>query len=248
MRTLITSVDYSHELSLCLAYNRHHWQDVLVVTSPADAANVRPIAAANGADVFVTDAFYRGGGAFRKFLAVEEALDHFGRRGWLCLADADVAWPKVLPPFELRTGWLYGPLRRMCPHLPPAIPPEETWASWPLHRNQREWPGFSVIFDSADEHLGPPPWHDTRLLSAGTGDSLFQAKWKPDRKEKLPFEVLHVGSACANWMGRATARADGSVPAGAAGRLAALRDMIQRRRSQPPNDRFAHERLPPEEA
>lgn len=242
MRAILVSVDYSHELKLCLGYNRHHWQDVLVVTSPADELNVRPIALANNADAYVTDAFYRGGGAFRKFLAIEEALDYFGRHGWLCLADADVCWPKNLPPFELHVGYLYGPLRRMCPDVPACVPPEEAWNYYPLHRNLVEWPGYSVIFNCKDPHLGTPPWHDVRLTSAGTGDSLFQSRWEPKRKVRLPFEVLHIGSAGVNWRGRTSRRFDGTLPEDSTGRLSALREMIRKRKPGP--DKFAHERLP----
>lgn len=244
MRALIVSVDYTSELSLCLPWNRHHFDEVLLVTSPADLPNVAPIAAACQAEVFATDLFYRGGARFNKFAALEAGLDHFGRQGWLCLMDADVLWPQRLPQFERRVGYLYAPLRRMYPTIPHEVPPEETWYRYPIHRNVAEWAGYSQIFHADDEHLGQPPWHDVRLLHAGTGDSLFQFRWPPACKIRLPFQVLHVGEAGANWLGRITPRPDGSIPEGADERRAALREMIRQRKPGP--GRFDHERIRPE--
>ena len=38
--------------------------------------------------------FYADGAAFNKWKALELALDSYGRRGWLCVMDADVIWPQ----------------------------------------------------------------------------------------------------------------------------------------------------------
>lgn len=268
MRAILVAVDYTQELAITLPYNRHHFESVLVVTSPADEPNVRPVVEANGAGVFVTDAFYRQGAAFNKFLALEEGLDHMGRSGWLCLMDADVLWPTETKlwlgnhpaceggddcwcggggyakadRFVLHFGQLCTPLRRMMVDLTRPVPPEHEWPRFPLHPNRAEWPGYSQIFNADDPHLGEPPWHDVRYTHAGTADSLFQRKWPASDKVRPPFEALHLGPSGANWLGRVTPRVDGTVPEGAAARRQALREMIRQRRPGP--DPYRAERLP----
>ena len=94
MRAFLVSVDYTDLLALTLPCNRHHFTEVFVVTSTADAPSVRPVADACRAEVLATDLFYASGADFNKWLALEWALDHVGRKGWICLMDADVVWPK----------------------------------------------------------------------------------------------------------------------------------------------------------
>lgn len=207
MRAILVCVNYADVLSLTLPYNRHHFESVHVVTSPADEATQR-LCRELGAHCFVTDAFCRDGAIFAKWRALEEGLDAMGRHGWLCVMDADVLWPKVVPQSVLGMdlfGRLTTPLRRMYPAIPKTaadVPPESEWPRYPLHRNVGEWAGYSQIFHADDPALGPPPWHETNWKHAGGADSFFQAKWPRERKLRPPFEVLHLGPAGANWFGR----------------------------------------------
>jgi hypothetical protein len=210
-RAILVSVDYSDILSLTLPYNRHHFDEVMVVTCPEDAAI--EIAVKNGCHVFVTDLFWSKGASFNKWGALEHALDIYGRHGLLCVMDADVFWPRVAP-VEVPKGKLFGPLRRMMPTPPPGCafslpPPEEHWGKWPVHRNINEWAGFSQIFWADDFHLGKRPWHE-EWLHAGGGDSFFQAKWPRAEKIRPGWEVLHIGGAGENWFGRSTPYLDGT--------------------------------------
>lgn len=93
MRAILVSVDYSDLLAITLPYNRHHFDEVMVVTSPNDD-KTKMIADKCGAVVFTTDSFYKNGADFNKWRALEEGLDYFGRFGWLCIMDADVLWPR----------------------------------------------------------------------------------------------------------------------------------------------------------
>jgi hypothetical protein len=241
VRAILVSVDYTDFLRLTLPYNRHHFEQVTVVTSTADAPNVAPVAAACRADLVVTDLFFARGARFNKWAALERGLDVMGRHGTLCVMDADVLWPKVPPPPRFVPGNLYTPRRRVADPPPPGVPPESEWARYPLHRQEREFAGYSQIFEASDPVLGPPPWHQTDWAHAGGADSFFQAKWPESRKVRPPWECLHLGPCGVNWLGRASARPDGSVPDGAAARVAALREMVRRRRPGP--DPFAYERL-----
>lgn len=63
-------------------------------------------------DTYGTNAFYDNGAVFNKWAALEEGLDVLGRKGWICLMDADVVWPEKVT-LNLEPGKLYSPLRRM---------------------------------------------------------------------------------------------------------------------------------------
>lgn len=230
MNATMVCVDYSDILAVTLPYNRHHFQRVLVVTSPNDTAT-QELAVQHGCELHVTDAFYLRGAAFNKFAALEEGLDARDfRHGWLCLMDADVLWPKDVKFQEpasdgridtmnlrgrttLKIGALCTPLRRMAPWpCVGAVPAESEWSQFPIHRNVGEWAGYSQIFHCDDPHLGAAPWHEVDWEHAGGADSLFQRKWSAHCKVRPPFEVLHLGEPGQNWYGRATPYSDGTVP------------------------------------
>lgn len=196
-----------------------------------------------------------------------------GVEDYLCIMDADIVWPKdasVVLARYLRPGFLYCPRRRMMPNLedlidPQAgkvfldftgketfdgrdlpkyrIPDESTWSQYALHRQEREFAGYSQIFHSTDPVLGDPPWHDIRWRHAGGADSAFQAKWPEHRKIRPPFSVLHLGPAGTNWCGRSSPMVDGSKPEEAEGRYDKLRRYMMRRRAHGPGDPFSHEKL-----
>lgn len=239
MRAILVCVDYADLLAVTVPYNRHHFEEVLVVTAQRDDAT-RELCRALDVRCLVTNSFYSDGAVFNKWRALEEGLDHYGRRGWLCVMDADVLWPRGAGPLLrplLRPGRLYTPLRRMAPwplvelngRPTGCLPPEETWPSYPLHRNVAEWAGYTQVFHADDPHLGPAPWHETNWRHAGGADSMFQLKWPRGHKVRPPFEVLHLGPAGTNWCGRASPYADGTVPAGAAGRVDQLRGFVRGR-------------------
>ena len=163
MRAIMVCVDYSDLLAVTLPYNRHHFDEVRVVTTHADTAT-QNVCEKNNALCHLTDAFYRDGAVFNKWLALEEGLDVMGRHGWLCLMDADVLWPKLLPgnvggicrDSMFVPGQLYSPLRHMMTDLSSlseGIPPEETWARYPIHKNIFEWAGYTQVFHADDDAL-----------------------------------------------------------------------------------------------
>lgn len=245
MRAILVCVDYSDLLAITLPYNRHHFDEVMVVTDLTDDAS-RDVALANDASVYRTDAFYRDGADFNKWRALEEGLDEFGRSGWLCIMDADVLWPKVLPPGfreSLTVGKLYTPLRHMFHNVQQPIPQEADWQRYPAHQQFNEWAGYSQIFHADDPVLGEAPWHQIDWRTAGGADSFFQQKWSRENKIRPAFNVLHLGEAGLNWCGRATERVDGSKHPDSDQRIAQLRDYIARRRYAPSSDRFAAEKI-----
>lgn len=243
LRAITVCVDYHDLLNLTLPYNRLHFSEVWVVTSAGDE-KTRSVADSHGANVVSTDLFYADGAKFNKWRALENGLDIMGRTGWLCLLDADILWPKYVPPLGtyLQKGCLFTPYRRMAP-LMDVVPPEEKWLRFPRHRNVGEFAGYSQIFHASDKRLGKPPWHDTRWMHAGGADSFFQRKWPATHKVRPPFEVLHLGPAGVNWAGRTSAYVDGSIPKEGEERRAWLRNVIRKRRESNGNP-YRNEKLP----
>lgn len=242
IRAILVAVDFSDLLALTLPWNRHHFTSVTVVTSPADEPNVAPVCEANGADWVTTDLFFPEGAHFAKYAGLEYGLDRIGRSGFLCIMDVDILWPRRLPPFAPELGKLYTPRRRMADPIPKQIPPESEWGRYPLHPQQREFSGFTQVFHAADPVLGSPPWHDVRWSHCGGGDSELQSRWEERNKVRPPWEVLHLGPAGVNWLGRASARVDGTVPPDAEQKRQRLRSLIRQRGTGP--TRFRHEKLP----
>jgi len=200
-KAILVSVDYSEILALTLPYNRHHFSEVMVVTTDSDDQTFC-VARNNNCHIFTTDAFYEDGASFNKFRAMEEGLDVFGREGWMVIMDADVCFPKTLPKkFQPEIGKLYTPLRRMRLETD-LIPPEEQWITYPRHRQQREFAGYSQIFHADDPVLKDKPWFIQNHTHAGGCDSWFQNKWKEQDKIRPDWDCLHLGPAGKFWCGK----------------------------------------------
>src|SRR3990172_1042499 len=196
MRAITVAVDYLDLLAITLPYNRHHFDDFMVVTSPPERdKGIIQLATALKCRVHVTDAFYRNNAVFNKWLALEEALDAFGRHDWTVLLDADILWPRKLPEFPKAIGCLYTPFRRIAidyRSFADGVPPESQWARFRLFK-EYEYAGYSQIFHADDRHLPAPPWHETDWVHAGGADSFFQRLWPDVEKIRPPFTVLHLG-------------------------------------------------------
>jgi hypothetical protein len=204
----IVCVDFADILALTLPRNRHHFDDVLVVTSYADT-DTAAVAIDNCAMVYRTGAFTRNGEQFNKFAALEEGLTYYRHCGWLALLDADVIWPHAPLP-KLEEGRLYSFDGRRILREGETIPPEEEWEKLPADPTNgpdgcsphSECMGFTQIFHCNDPALGKPPWHRTDLPTAAIGDSIFQNKWDQALKTWLPGHVLHIGDIASHWCGR----------------------------------------------
>lgn len=242
MRAILVCVDYADILAITLPYNRHHFTEVMVVTTPSDIETIS-VAEKYGAEVYATESFYTNGAIFNKWLSLEEGLDKFGRHGLLVIMDADILWPKEIQHEEYKHGYLYSPYRRIyrsCDTLG-ETPAEENWK---LCRQftDREWAGYSQIFYADDPALPSPPWHQVDWIHAGGADSFFQRLWPDKMKLRPTWEVLHLGQPGENWCGRVTKRVDGTTPEESTERKLQLTRILHLRRL---GGGFAHERIKP---
>lgn len=229
MNAIIVCVDYSDLLGVTLPYNRHHFDRVMIVTTPTDSATIK-VASQNQADVCITTCFYDDGAFFNKGKAFEKGFDQLGRYGWLCVMDADILWPKVIPQQDYQRGFLYTPFRNLWPATD-VVPVEAVWGSGKTFPgDEYGWVGYTQIFHAEDPHLPQPPWHSVRWKHAGGVDSEFEAMWPITHKVRPSWKVLHLGEAGVNWCGRTTPLLTGELPTEASDRKQALRQLMMVRR------------------
>jgi hypothetical protein len=240
LRAITVCYEFADRLAITLPVMRPLFSEFLVVTNHSDH-QTHDVAAQYEADTHNSEAFHAHGALFNKFAALEEALDHFGRFGWITILDADILWPTSPPLHNLEPGFLYGPSRHILD--PITLPLPANWSTLPIQKNStREFPGYSQIFHAQDHHLGPPPWHDTSFKHAGRADSLFQSKWPPENRIRLPWNALHLGQNGQDWAGRTSPFLDGSQHPQAKSRSDKLRQL----KSSPnrnPNRRWDSERI-----
>lgn len=198
MNALIVCDRYDDFLQITLPLNRHHFDRVVVVTSPGDLAT-KKIASDCGAEICETDLCKNG--PFDLWGASETGLDTLGREGWICRMDADVVMPYHLTG-SLQEGNLYGPRRRLFDGK--YLPPEPVWYRYPTDLDSNIFAGYLQLFNASD--LGNSPWFYSPTKDASTGDILFQARWPADRRVRPPWEVLHLGPTGVNWWGRVSPR------------------------------------------
>jgi hypothetical protein len=114
LTALTTSVDYADFLVETLPFTKEVVDRVIVITAPCDSETIR-VATEAGADVFVTEAFFRNDAVFAKGSAINAALQHYKSEladSWLLHVDADVVLPERPPLEHIDKDWLYGAQRK----------------------------------------------------------------------------------------------------------------------------------------
>ena len=225
MRAIIVCVGYDDLLSLSLPRNAHHFEEIIVVTTPMDLSTYAVVANVENAMSFRTTAFHQDGAEFNKGRSLERALSMLGRDGWICHLDADVILPRKIDWPKLKVGQLYLGRRRICEDIElGAKLPEDQWEDYPVCQEQIDWPGFFQLFHADDPVLAQRPWYPTDWRHAGGADTEFNNKWSQEKRELVGFEVLHLGTPRLNWWGRQTPRLDGADVPGA---LESTRRMVK---------------------
>lgn len=206
VRGLTISVGYCDILAITLPRNLRHFTECVVVTSPDDARTQEVARSVPGVRLSITDAFTRPGSngvvpRFNKGLGMEEGgFDFMGREGWICIFDADILFPPVVPFDLLQAGYLYGARRRVLadatrwrPHL--------DWRNCPVHKDGGPV-GFFQCFNADDPAIrGRLPWYDVTFPHAGGGDAKFMRMWPRSHWKILNCDTLHLGQVDQNWFG-----------------------------------------------
>lgn len=241
-RQITVCVDYADILELTLPAAKKFSSEIMIVTAARDE---KTIALAQEHDVLchVTDMFYRRGAHFNKFGALEEALDVFGRHGWMLIMDADIVVPEKFHDFEQQEGCIYTPNRRIKEDLSDGIPEQRKWSRYKRPRVNEEFAGYFQMFHASDRVLGRPPWHAVDWTWAGGADSAFHNKWPPMKKVRPPFEVLHLGPPFTNWCGRVSPYRDGTCDEKAKLRSEAKEMLLRSRKQAGSIDRYKSEKL-----
>lgn len=229
MRALTVSVDFGDLLAVTLPRNIRHFAEYFVISAPTDAETAA-VARRYGAQLIQTDAFYRGpGAAFRKGLAIEEALEQtIGRRGTFVSLDADIVLPPdfALAEEQLRPDVLYGARRRVL-RDPRKFADGLDWNTLP-ELPDKEIAGYFQAFRADSLVCRQVPWYGVQWLTAAGYDTEFERRWP--EKHWLPFAVLHLGEDGKNWCGRATDRLDGRHDSRAARRRQQWQKLQQARK------------------
>ena len=211
MRAFIVSVEFGDFLGVTLPRNRHHFEEVTVITSRRDRKTLA-VARENNADVYTTECWWDRGAMFDKWKGLEQCLNERGTHGDLCLMDADIVWPQNLGSFQPKKNHIYTPHRRIMKNHRDPIPPEREWKNFNRAWGCEDWVGYTQIFTGDDIHVQVKPWfhgiYET-YGTAGFADTHFQCRWPATKKFRPAWEVLHVGLPMENWCGRSSQTMDG---------------------------------------
>lgn len=223
-RCMLVCVNYDDILSITLPRNIDKFSECCVITSPEDTATQELVAMFPSVKLFITDAFTRHGAKFNKGLAMEEAFDYFGRRGWMLIIDADIVLPPTMEFPAVVPGNIYGAKRRMLVDVA-AFTDGLKWNKLPVG-DDKEIAGFFQLFFATDAVLHKTrPWYEPTFIHAGGCDAYFQQLWPVACRKRLDLHVLHIGPRDTNWFGRSSARADGSQLRGSSIRLRMMRGL-----------------------
>lgn len=242
VRAITVCVDYSDILEMTLPSHKSFVEETMVVTTARDTKTI-DIAQSLGARVHITDTFYRKNAYFNKFGALEEALDVFGREGWLLIIDSDIVIPAERPTFIPQQGCIYTPHRRIKEDISDGVPEQRKWAQYKRPKVSEEFSGYFQLFHGSDAMLGPAPWHSIDWTWHGGADTIFYDKWPATKKVRPPFEVLHLGPPYVNWAGRVSKYKDGTYDAKTKEREEARDMLLRSRKAAGPLDRFRKEKL-----
>lgn len=241
IKAFVVCVDYGDLISITLPHNQHHFESMVLVTTPSDQLTIS-VCEKYGVECIQTSVFYDDGALFNKWKALNLALSQRAS-GWTCLLDADILLPKTID-FDFQKDNLYVPRRRVVVDASLYQPYSDCeFFTFPLSRPDEEFAGYCQIFHSEDPCVGPHPWHQQNWRHAGGADSFFWMKWPNNKRIRPNFEVLHFGQDGLNWGGRVTPMIGGEVLTESEEREEKIRNLLSLRRGKKGLDRFRAELL-----
>lgn len=231
-------VNYSDFLAHTLPYNKHHFNHMVVVTTPEDI-ETQKVCSYYNVQCIVTDEFTKNGDPFNKAKGINVGLQYLSKKDWVIHLDADIYLPPltrhVFERISLDSKNLYGIDRMMCPNF-------EAWQSFitnptPLHTgwvyiHPAPFPMGVRIGEYMSEGYEPigffqmwnPKGSNIFLYpnehgAADRTDVLFAKKWKRQNRILIPeiigihldSEDLNLTEMGKNWNGRKTIKFGKSI-------------------------------------
>lgn len=231
---VVVCCNYSDFLAWTLPFNKHHFDRMVIVTSPEDVATQR-VCEHNYVECVVTDVMFENKAPFNKGKAINAALKKLDFQGWCVHMDADIVLPPrtrdILNLLPLQEDKLYSADRFMVASF-------EEWANFflnikPQHTNWRVYPdafplgyrlmfptprwkgwvpaGYFQLFHRLSPQFDKEPWYPENSDTAADSDILFAEKWTRQNRVLIPeVFVYHLDSTGkdkvigANWEGRKT--------------------------------------------
>lgn len=235
---VIVSVNYGDFLAHTLPYNKHLFNKMVVVTTPADSQTQR-VCGFHNVQCLLTEEFYADGGPFNKGRGINAGLRALSRSDWLVHMDADVLLPPLTRHYleikNLDRNAIYGIDRLMCESY-------EDWAEFisdPHPQHELDVYVHPKPFDMGTRIAkrtegGYIPigffqlWHGSlgrncypiEHQDAARSDMLFALQWPPQHRALIPeifgYHLATEGNTNqgTNWRGRQTPRFLPQRPAG----------------------------------
>lgn len=230
---IIVCVNYADFLAHTLPYNKHHFDNLVIVTDTKDEKtqwlceyyNVRCVQ---------TNIFYTNGEAFNKGAGICEGLKVLNKSGWVLHLDADMYLPpktrEILSNLSLDETKIYGCDRLMCPDYESWMKfidyPNKIQEGW-VYVHLNSFPIGVRLAEYQNKNSGWEPigffqlWNPKGSVVydypdkhgyADRTDVLHAKRWPREKRELLPeivaihleSEGLGVAQMGKNWRGRKT--------------------------------------------
>lgn len=232
LEAIIVCVDYSDFLAHTLPANKHNFDKLVVVTSPADI-KTQKLCEYHHVMCVTTDVFYEDGASFNKAKGINFGMKSLDKTGWVLHIDSDIVLPPLfrltLDPIDLDPTFVYGVDRLMCTsykdwtdqQIEPHLTQESHIYIHPTSKTMKVGTriakyatsegyipiGFFQMWNPL--HSGVDNYPDEHG-DAGRSDMLFSMQWKRNKRGFIPEIIaIHLESEVLstmgkNWKGRKT--------------------------------------------
>ena len=227
---ITVSVNYSDFLVHAIRYNKEYFDEWIIVTDTKDI-ETKKLCEENNLTCLQTDIFYTNG-KFRKFAAINEALQLVDNNSWVVFIDGDILLSKwtrrVLDKLNLDKKKIYGIDRVNCYGYEDFLKFETKEGvvhnNWLLHGASLEFGARIIhIYGDKDDKGNFTGWKplgffqlchksafseypEGQLGDASHGDMEFAKLWSRENRELIPeiigVHICTTNYASMNWKGR----------------------------------------------
>ena len=213
-------IDYDDFLALTVDRYRETFDEVIVVTTASDERTIALCEAACVRCVLSPRVHFRGLD-FNLPALINDGCGALVTPEWVCKIDPDIYLPKDarahLDGSLDEPDTLWGTRRYFCdtPARFQEFSIDEDYGLLepPYEEAGDDVIGFFQLFNVRSRYLRDrqkPYEEDHYAPPSLTNDRLFSSQWPPDRRRRLPFDVVHLGLEARgrNWKGRRSPRFD----------------------------------------